>query len=662
MNERLHPYFRFDSLVIGGANRMAATAARSVAESPGTGYNPLFVYADPGLGKTHLLMAIGHRALEIDSGLRVEYLTVDDFVEAFHAALAAGQGEVYRRNVAEADLLLLDDVQFLAHRREMQAELLRLTDLMQSGERQIVLASDRPPTDIEALDDRLIRRFAGGLVVDIGSPEYETRVAILQRRSQEREMPFEGDVIDAVARLRFGNVRELLGAFNRLVALQAVTDHPIGAAEALSFLGVTQPPGADPAPCPESEAASGPGAATAEQQASPEAEDEFGNFLSEVMATVSDQVESWRARIAEAVLRWEGEGFATGRLESLLDGESVEDPEIALQQYQTEVAELQALAAEAEQLGSGLAGSAVFRDPDQLEQARDLVEKARRGSEPPPGPTPIWRLEELVESGSNRLALQSARTVVEHPGDRYNPLVIVGGSGRGKTHLLHGIGNALTAAGHTVACLDGHNFVAEVIEAINRERIGVWRARYREVTALLLDDVHALADKDRSQEELYLLFNSLLDNERQMVFTSAVPLPDLTGMEARLLTRLEGGLVVELPPPDRDVRQEVALRLLRARLDLEDAELAGYLASRPVDSIRSLHGLVQRVVSAAEVKDLAPSAALAREVLEGPAIKGPGRAKVKASGVVGAAAGIKSGEKMIWTWPDVAGRVIEDWR
>ncbi|MCZ6756247.1 MAG: DnaA/Hda family protein, partial [Gemmatimonadetes bacterium] len=243
MSDRLHPYFRFDSLVVGAANRLAATAARSVAESPGAGYNPLFVYSDPGLGKTHLLMAIGHLALEINPNLRVEYLTLDDFVEAFHTALAAGQGDAYRRHVGEADLLLLDDVQFLAHRREMQAELIRLTDYMQTEERQIVLASDRPPAEIEALDDRLIRRFAGGLVVDIAAPDFETRAAILSRRAQERKATFDRDVVDAVAGLPFSNVRELIGALNRLIALQAVEETPLGAMEAVAFLqGEKDPP------------------------------------------------------------------------------------------------------------------------------------------------------------------------------------------------------------------------------------------------------------------------------------------------------------------------------------------------------------------------------------------------------------------------------------
>ncbi len=675
MSDRLHPYFRFDSLVVGAANRLSATAARSVAESPGTGYNPLFVYADPGLGKTHLLMAIGHRALEINPNLRVEYLTLDDFVEAFHAALAAGQGEAYRRHVGEAHVLLLDDVQFLAHRREMQAELIRLTDYMQTEERQIVLASDRPPAEIEALDDRLIRRFAGGLVVDIAAPDFETRAAILSRRAQERKVTFDRDVVDAVAALPFGNVRELIGALNRLIALQAVEDMPLGAMEAVAFLqGENEPPPPDlpvpilvaasqtpEVPVPVQAADVDPQSAGPDQAAA----DEFGSFLSEVVATVSHQVESWRSRVAEQILRWEGQGYRTARLEALLEDEVPADIDAVLEAYQQDIDRLQALASEAEELASDIAGSAVFRDPDQVAAAEDLVARAREGVTPPPGPSPLWQLEDLVESGGNRVALRSALAVVKDPGVRYNPLVIVGGSGRGKTHLLHGIGNVLGAhEGAVVACLDANDFTSQLIDALEQERVAQWRTRYQRATALLIDDVNLLADKERTQEELYLLFNRLQADDRQMVFTSAVPLAQLTGIEPRLLTRLEGGLVVELPAPERDIRLEVADRLLRAKLDLEDAELAAYLASRPVESVRSLHGLVQRVLTAAEVQNTMPTAALAREVLEGPPGRRPARSRrVRSSGIVApTAGGPRSHEKMVWTWPDAGDRVIEEWR
>jgi chromosomal replication initiation ATPase DnaA len=135
-------------------------------------------------------------------------------------------------------------------------------------------------------------------------------------------------------------------------------------------------------------------------------------------------------------------------------------------------------------------------------------------------------------------------------------------------------------------------------------------------------------------------------------------------MEPRLLTRLEGGLVVDLPAPERDIRLAVADRVLQAKLDLEDAELAAYLASRPVESVRSLHGLVQRVIMAAEVQETVPSASLARELLEGPSSKTPSRARrVRASGVIApTSGGARSHEKMVWTWPDASDRVIEEWR
>ncbi|MGH7591716.1 MAG: DnaA ATPase domain-containing protein, partial [Gemmatimonadales bacterium] len=307
MTDQLNPRFRLDSYVVGAANRLAVTAARAVAESPATAYNPLFIYAGPGLGKTHLLMAIGHQARTIDPQLTVEYVTLDDFVEAYHAAIAAGQGDAYRKRYAETGALLIDDVQFLTHRREVQAELLRLVNTMTTAGRQIVMTSDRPPAEIEALDERLIQRFAGGLVIDIGAPDFETRVAILRRQCDDRGVTFEPGVIEVVAEVGAGNVRELIGGLNRLVAFQSVSDQPIDAERARDVLGggsksaTAASPGAEPAPAPALETT------------------EFDAFLSEVTVTLSQQVEAWRARVGEAILRWEGEGYRTARLTALLD-------------------------------------------------------------------------------------------------------------------------------------------------------------------------------------------------------------------------------------------------------------------------------------------------------------------------------------------------------
>ena len=286
----LNPLYRFDTFVVGAANRLAVTAAKAVAESPGTVYNPLFIYARPGLGKTHLLMGIGHAARGINPGLVVEYLTLDEFVEAFHAAIAAGQGEAYRSRFLDVDLLLVDDVQFLTHRREMQSELLRLTDALQAANRQIVLTSDRPPAEIEALDERLIRRFAGGLVIDVAAPDYETRVAILRRKAEERRATFGDGVLEAVAGLAIDNVRELLGALNRLVAFQAVSDAPLTPEQARRMIGGVADPQASAA---QEATAAGP---SRQRQRRPMA-DEFADFLSEISATVAQQVDAWRTQV-----------------------------------------------------------------------------------------------------------------------------------------------------------------------------------------------------------------------------------------------------------------------------------------------------------------------------------------------------------------------------
>jgi chromosomal replication initiator protein len=666
VSARLNPRYRFDAYVVGAANRLAVTAARAVAESPGGVYNPLFVYAGSGLGKTHLLMAMGHHALEINPQLAVEYMTLDEFIEAFHAAIAAGQGEAYRRRYTDVELLLVDDVQFLTHRREMQAELLRLTNTMLSAGRQIVLSSDRPPSEIEALDERLIQRFAGGLVIDIAAPDYETRVAILRRQAEERKTGFDPSVLDAVATLPIGSIRELIGALNRLIAFRAVSEGPLTSAMARTVLAKTMPQtvkaGAAAAATAAAPAAAGGMEAPVVVAEPSGGRDEFGSFLTEISSAVARQVEAWRGRVAEAVMRWEGEGYRTERLQGLLEGEAPVDPDAALHDYEEDIERLKALEAEAQELDPAVAGRPIFRDPDRVEEARTEVQRARDGLSPPPGPSPIWRLEDFVESPANRVAVRAARAVLDQPGHHYNPLVIIGGSGVGKTHLLNALGNALAdTSGALVACLQAQDFVDDLIKAIERDRVAWWRARYRRITALLLDDVHLLVGKDRTQEELFWLYNLLAEGGRQMVFTSAVPPEELQAIEPRLRTRLEGGLVVELPAPDREVREAIVSRVLREKLGEAEPELAAYLAARPVETVRALLGLVQRVLAVAEAEQERPSTGMARQVLEGsPA--GPARRSTgnRTSGLLSPTGNLRSREKMVWDWPDISDRLIED--
>src|SRR5688572_17021537 len=229
MSVLLDGRFRFDNYVVGASNRLAVAAGRAVAESPGTTYNPLFIYSQSGLGKTHLIGAIGFAAKQLQPDLVVEYVPLDDFVDQLHLAVSSGQADAFKQRYQRVDLLLIDDVQFLTGRRETQSEMLRIFNALQGNGRQIVMASDRPPSEIADVDERLVTRLSGGLIVDIGMPDYETRVAILRHKCEERGLSFSQGVLEELASLPFANVRELQGALNRLLAHQSVNDAPLDA-------------------------------------------------------------------------------------------------------------------------------------------------------------------------------------------------------------------------------------------------------------------------------------------------------------------------------------------------------------------------------------------------------------------------------------------------
>ena len=646
MTGELNPRFSFETLVVGAGNRLAVTAARTVAESPGTAYNPLFIYGPTGLGKTHLLMAIGQRAGELASQLSVEYVTLDEFVEAYHAAVAAGQSDALRSRFDRVDVMLVDDVQFLTHRREMQAELLRLVGQLQSAGKQIVLTSDCPPSEIENLDERLLSRFDGGLVVDIGAPDLETRIAILNRRSEEREATFAEGVLEAVAGIEVLNVRELLGLLNRLVAYQAVSEKPLtpwGVKELLEG---------------EEQAAAPLEAAQPEQPP-----DEFADFLSDVEHTVTEQVEAWRTRLEETIKRWASEGYSTARLEVLLEEKAPVAVEGILRQFERDVERLRGSQVAMARLDKERSREAVFFDPDRVEEADELVQTTLEEVGPPPSPSAVWTFDSFVPGQANEVAISGARGALERPGSRYNPLVLVGPTGVGKSHLLHAVGHELAAAPDAVvACLSAQQLLDELVAAIDGDKVDRWRVRYRRVTAFLLDDAHILAGKERTQEEVFHLFNDLFTSARQLVFAMPQPPKEVEGLDDRLKSRLESGLVASISGPDRDLRREIIEVRLTEQFGAADAELADYLAARPADSVRAVLGLIQRVASAAESQEAKPSAAIARDLIEGVVpVRKRTSTDVRTSGVLASpVTGVRSHEKVVWSWPDPVERVIEE--
>lgn len=234
LNER----YTFDRFVVGNNNQLAAAAAHAVAVTPAKLYNPLFIYGGVGLGKTHLMHAIGNAVQAESPGRRVLYLSSERFTNELISAIQAGTMAEFRRNYRQIDLLLVDDIQFLEGKRQTQEEFFHTFNALHDAQRQIVITSDRPPKEI-GVEDRLVSRFEWGLVTDIQQPDFETRVAILRKRAEEDGLEISGldEVLDFIARHCTSSVRELEGAIIKLLAYSSLTRREINidlAREALS--------------------------------------------------------------------------------------------------------------------------------------------------------------------------------------------------------------------------------------------------------------------------------------------------------------------------------------------------------------------------------------------------------------------------------------------
>ena len=225
--DRLNPKYTFGQFVIGAGNRFAHAAALSVAELPGHTYNPLFLYGSPGIGKTHLLHAIGNYVELFGSGLRVRYATIEEFTSEFVEAVRVKNTADFKQRFRGADVVLLDDVQFLAGRARTREEFFHTFNALVDAGRQLVMTSDRAPEDIPGLEDRLTERFRSGLVVELGTPELEVRRAILAKRARVDGLEVEEDVIAEIADRVTTSVRALEGALIRVVAYASLRDEPV---------------------------------------------------------------------------------------------------------------------------------------------------------------------------------------------------------------------------------------------------------------------------------------------------------------------------------------------------------------------------------------------------------------------------------------------------
>lgn len=223
----MNPRYTFDTFVVGNSNRLAHAASRAVAGSPAKAYNPLFIYGGVGLGKTHLMQAVGHYCMENHKNVRVSYFTSEKFTNDLIRAIREHSTEEFRNKYRNIDILLIDDIQFLIGKEQTQEEFFHTFNTLYGAEKQIVISSDRPPKELVALEERLRSRFNWGLIADIQTPDFETRLAILEKKAEAENIVIPEDVLAHIAKEIPSNIRNLEGALTRLIAKSSIYSIPI---------------------------------------------------------------------------------------------------------------------------------------------------------------------------------------------------------------------------------------------------------------------------------------------------------------------------------------------------------------------------------------------------------------------------------------------------
>jgi len=614
---KLDPRFTFENFVVGPANRLASAAARRAAERPGVSYNPLFIYAPAGLGKTHVLGAIARHVAKVSPEKEVEYLTAEEFLREFVQASGVRGPDEVRERYRELDILLVDDVQFLTAQADVQDLLLLTLDTLTGDGKQVVLTSDRPPAGIDGLGAHLRTRFEGGLLVEIGPPEYETRVAIIKKCLEIRLQLVEPGVADAIGRSPIKTVTELEGALDRILGIQAREDRILSPEEVTALLERGVPTDSD-------------------LKGS-----EMGHFLDELSDTVAAKVQAqeapWRRALRELAEEVEAEEFDASRLRRLMEERTQPgDLDGMLRGFRGAIRRLKEIRTHLEAAGNPWpeAAHGVLRDPERLDEAEALLasaeERARPFPEVPPGPI----LEELGGE-LPRLVIRAADRLVSTERPEYNPLYVWSSDGVAARVLLQAAGRSKLQEGEgiRVALISVPSFSEEFIQALSLGVAGAWRERWWFADLLLVDGAQDLSATERAQEELFHLFEALQRRGARVMIAADRPPTEIPAVDDRLRARLEGGLVVEVEVTASDLSPEFqkALRMSAPSPEFPKPERKD-TSAEDRDWIRSFQ----------------PGVSL------GPEDSGGEEASASPE------AWVPSPEKVIWEWPRLEDRIVEE--
>lgn len=624
---RLDSRYTFENFVVGPANRLASAAARRAAERPGVSYNPLFIHAPEGLGKTHLLGAIAKHAQTVHPEKAVEYQTAQDFLRGDGLTPGPGDEAEVRLRYRAIDILLLDDIHLFVSKADVQPFLFLTLDAFTAERKQVVFACDRPPAAIEGLDPHLRARFENGLLVEIGRPEYETRVAIVNKRLDMRFQLLEPGVADAIGRFPVQAVSQLEKAVDRILGFQDREDRMVSPEEAKVIL-----------------------------EGSDSSEFELDEFLVDLSDTVAAKVEAqetpWRKDLRETAEEAEARGFKAAGLRRLVEEQTQpEDLAGILKAFHGSIQRLEEIGARIEAVGNPWpeAARGVLRDPDRLEEAEALLlsaeELARPFPEIIPGPT-------LTEFGGQlpQLVIRAADQLVSTDRPEYNPLFVWSPDGLAARALLQAAGRSKLLADENarVAWIAVPNFAGEFVHALSVGVAGAWRERWWLADLLLIDKAQELSTTERAQEELFHLFEALRRRKARVMIAADRPPAEIPALDERLRARLEAGLVVEVEVEGSDLSQELQVALRDTSPAQEFQELVDPEESDVVVEDREW------------IKSIFPGAGSSA----GSATQGKGGAYSESGlGADASARGeswIPSPEQVLWVWPNLEDRLVEE--